>query len=104
MALKLFTLPAKDIPTTSEAVAVHDVAIPVTTVIFYADDNNSGVVYIGDENVSSTRYAVALDAEESFTISADTFTDYGDEFILSDFYAATDNAGDDVRVSYVKRR
>lgn len=73
----------------------------VTAINVYAVDGNAGLIYIGDDQVSSTRYAAVLDAEESFDIKSDHPTM---EFFLSDVYIDASVSTEKVQVSYIKRR
>lgn len=105
MALKLFTMAQVNVAAAGTRVQVSANDLYASTVIFQAAEGNGGLIYVGDVNVSSTRYAACLGTGEIFSISADNGgVSSGQEFNLKDLYVDTSNAGDDVYVSYVKRR
>lgn len=104
MAVKLFTLAQVSVASAGTRVQVSATSTPVSTIIFAAPAANTGKIYIGDSDVSATRYAFEVSPGAAAAISADYAGGSGEEFILSDFYVDAATSGDDLNVSYVKRR
>jgi len=76
---------------------------PVMAVSVYSVDGNSGIIYVGDSNVSSSRYFSALDPEEQWEWG-DSGSGAPKEIYLSDIYVDASSAGDIVQIAYTKRR
>ncbi len=58
------------------------------------DDGNAGVIFVGDLNVSATRYATSLAAGDSFTIE-------GSAVDITTIFVDTDVSGSIVQISYL---
>ena len=58
------------------------------------DDGNTGVIFVGDLNVSATRYATSLAAGDSFTIE-------GSAVDITTIFVDTSVNGSIVQVSYL---
>lgn len=105
MSIKLFTLPQVTVTTAGTRVQISSTDTAVTTVLIQADPSNTGRIYVGDSNVASNRAAAVLEADASFSITADASGRSGwEEYILSDFYLDSSANGDKAYISYVKRR
>jgi hypothetical protein len=101
--LKMFCLAPKAVTlaTIPEQITTSD--IPCSTVIFQAQDSNTGLTYVGDSSVGA-QLGVALDPGEVFSISADQSGRNGEELLLSDFWVDAENDGNVLKISYIKRR
>jgi len=66
--------------------------------IFTADDNNSGNMFVGDSNVSSTRFAKTLAAGDSITLG---FWSPIPQFDLSSVWLDTSSNGDGCQVHFI---
>lgn len=77
-----------------------DSNIRVAAVTLQAERSNTGYVYVGDNQVSSTNYGVDLGAGDSITISAETFGSGSADISLKDIWLAVSVAGDGVAVLY----
>lgn len=102
MALKLYTLAQITVATSGTEQQVSATATPISTLVVTAPAANTGKIYVGDSDVSTTR-GIEVAPGATVSITAD-YSGTGEELILSDFYidAATD--GDKANVSYMKRR
>ena len=100
MALKIYTLAELDIPTAGTRVQASATSTIVSSIIFQADTANTGNIFVGDVNVTSTR-GYALTPGDSIAFSGDMAGYSGKEFILSDFYVDTATNGNDVWITYV---
>ncbi len=103
MAIKLFTVADLDIPTAGTRVQLSATATPVTTVIIQAKASNTGLVFVGDASVAAGQ-GISLAAGKAIALNADDFGEGAGEFLLSDIYVDAATNGDDVKVSYIKRR
>ena len=86
---------------TSEQLTTSNIRVPA--VVITAERSNTGYVYVGDKEVSSTRYGVDLSAGDSIRMSA---VDYGwanAELSLKDVWLDVSVSGDGVSVMYLKR-
>jgi hypothetical protein len=102
--VKLFTIADKDIPTAGTRVQVTSTSTIITTVVFQAKTTNTGVVIIGDSNVAAGQ-GLELSPGETLAITADmSGRSGGDELDLSDFWLDTATNGNDVKISYIKRK
>jgi hypothetical protein len=68
----------------------------VQSLVFQADVDNAGVVYVGDSEVSSTK-AIQVQPGEFLSVNAELMRGMPEEFVLSDF-------GNKVNVLYIARR
>lgn len=103
MAIKLFTVADLDIPTAGTRVQLSATATPVSAVIIQAKATNSGLIFVGDSSVSATR-GISLAAGKALSLTCEEMAAEGEEFFLSDIYVDAATNGDDVKISYVKRR
>lgn len=75
-----------------------------TSLIFSADAGNANKVYIGDANVSPTRYSVALTAGQNYTyVAYDTKGPGFTQLNINKFYVYGGAAAQLVYVSYLER-
>jgi hypothetical protein len=102
MAVKLFTIAKIDIPSAGTRVQVSATATPISTIIASAPAANTGKVYIGDDAVAAGR-GVEIAPGGTVSLSAD-YSGTGEEFLLSDFYVDAATNGDDISISYIKRK
>lgn len=104
MAIKLFTLAQTTVVTSGTEIQVSATQTPITTIIFSVPAANTGSIYVGDSDVSTTR-GVEVPKGTTFSISVDqSGRSGGEEMFLSDFYVDAATNGDKVNVSYIKRR
>ena len=101
--IKVFTLAELDIPTATTRVQLTDTPTNVLSVTIQADTANTNGVWVGDISVAATR-GLRLAPGQSVTFSAETTGRHGEEFDMSDIYVDTDANGNDVWISYVKRK
>ena len=89
----------KDVPGAGTRVQLTTDNIFARSVTFQGDHDNTGSVFIGDNTVSSTVHALALDPGEKHTFNA---TVQGGDvcFNLSDFWIDVETNGNDIAVSY----
>jgi hypothetical protein len=104
MAVKLVTLAQTTVTTAGTRVQVSASALPITTIVVSVPAANTGSIFFGDSNVSSTR-GIEIAKGSTISITADlSGRPGGDEMILSDFYVDAANNGDDANISYITRR
>lgn len=108
--VKTYTLPQKTIAIAGIRVQVAAPAVgpapdtACTTVTVQATSTNTGLVYVGDALVSSTR-GISLSAGQAFTFCADFSGRSGqDELLISDIWADAATSADKVNVVYQSRR
>lgn len=104
MALKLYNVTQVTVATAGTQVQVSTSNLPITTIVISAPAANTGVIYVGNSDVSATT-GIEVAKGTSVSITADmSGRAGGEEFILSDFWidAATD--GDKANVLYITRR
>lgn len=65
-----------------------------------ASKANTGIVYVGDSAVTSTKYIVALSPGEAIGITSAQLRGTDGCYFLNDFYADTETAGNSLQVSY----
>lgn len=84
--------------------ALTSSTIPAEAVIISAPSTNSGVVYLGSANVSSTRYVATIAAGTSFSISVNPSSENDSSNIeLSTIYW-DGTTGDKLNVGYLVNR
>lgn len=104
MSLKLHTLAQTTVTTAGTRVQVSASNIAASTVIFSVPAANTGSIFVGDSNVSSTR-GIEVPKGTTISITADMFgKPSGSDLLLSDLYVDAATNGDDVNVSYLARR
>lgn len=91
------------IATAGVAVQVAADTTIVKSIIFEADPSNSGLVYIGGSNVTSSN-GNALNAEQTLEITPDDQRGNAQEFDLSGFWVDSATNGNVVRVSYTRKK
>ena len=64
---------------------------------------NTGTIYIGDSNVSATRYAVKLAAGDGVSIDSPNVAGGSDFLDMSEIYFDGGTTGDDIAVGYIKK-
>lgn len=70
----LKTLPAVTVATAGTRVQVSATNPKLARAVrIEADGGNTGVIYVGDANVSSSRYAAKLSAGDSFVLDSGTY-------------------------------
>ncbi len=80
----------------------------VISIYVEALKTNSGIIYVGDSAVSSTKYTTALTAGSGFGITSDaqgkpSTSAGGGEIQLNSWYFDTSSSGDKVQVTYFER-
>lgn len=104
MSAVLLTLAEITVVTSGVRQRVTTQEIPVTSITVQAASGNTGNIFVGDSNVSTTR-GIELDAGQAWTQVADPTGRAGsEEFLLSDIYLDAGTSGDKARVVYTKRR
>ena len=104
MAIKLYTLAQITVATSGTEQQVSATATPITTLVVSAPATNTGAIYVGDSNVTTTR-GIEVAKGTTVSISADmSGRAGGEELILSDFYIDAATNGDKANVSYITRR
>lgn len=81
-------------------------ALAVTSVYYEALASNTGNIYIGDADVSSTLYIAKLAAGEGFTIAIDNNggrATTGSEIQLSSIWIDSSVNGEKVQMTYIQR-
>jgi hypothetical protein len=102
MKSKLITLAQTVVTTSGTEVQVSSTPLYASTVIFSCPAANTGAIYIGDVNVSTTR-GIEVAKGVNLAITADMLgRPGGTEFDLSDLYVDAATNGDKVNISYVK--
>jgi len=87
--------------TTQERLTPLD--LTVGAVLITAERSNTGYVYIGDENVSSTHYGADLSAGDSIRMTAIDFGyEAGTQISLTDIWLDVSVSGDGVSVMYME--
>ncbi len=83
---------------------VNSSVTQVTSVYFEALSTNTGVIYIGDSTVTSTKYMTRLAVSAGFNLSAGgNFGGFGAEINLSTLYIDSSVSGDKVQVTFLTR-
>jgi hypothetical protein len=103
MASKLVTLAALNLDSAGTAQQLSSTSIHVESIIITAATGNTGIIYIGDSNVASNRFALELDAGIAGTIDAPLAKGGSDFIDLAEVYFDGDTTGDDINVSYLQR-
>ena len=75
----------------------------VPSVIFQAEVSNTGQVYIGNNQVSSTNCIIELDSGETISLSATSFGDASAKWDLTDLWLDVSVSGDGAFVGYAER-
>lgn len=75
----------------------------VPSIIFQAEVSNTGQVYIGNDQVTSTNCVVELDSGDSIELSAASFGGSQANWDLTDFHIDVSVNGDGVFVGYAER-
>lgn len=84
---------------TRQQITASDIA--AYSIIFQADDLNTGKVYVGDSTVTSAN-GIELAPGETYGIDA---AEIGDrEIILSDFWVDTQTNGNVIKIQYLTSR
>ena len=90
--------------TTAGGAAVIGTSQLCEMIVFTAVTGNSGTVYIGDSNISATRYMYALTSGQSIVIQQNANNNPGNSnFQLSAFYAFGGAASQKLNVTYFER-
>ena len=79
-----------------------DSGIRVPAVILQAIRGNTGYVYVGDNQVSSTNYGIDLGAGDPVTISSEDFGMGKADISLKDIWLDVSVSGDGVSVFYLE--
>lgn len=107
MGLKPVIL-TKTVTTAGTEIAVSSTDLYVTTVYFEALSTNTGVIFVGDLNVTSTLYMTRLAAGAGFSLSVPSpimpgSSSGGNELNLKHLYVDCSVNGEKVQVSYLQR-
>lgn len=100
MAAELITLTPVTL-SNSSATPIKSTTTVCSSVIFTADSNNTGNIYYGASNVSSTN-GKPMAAGDELQIGYDQVFGTNGKIDLSNVYFASDNNGNAVRVTYIK--
>lgn len=103
MALKLITLPAVTVATAGTAQTISSSRIASMTVLVQASKDNTGRIYVGDENVNSTN-GNELDPGEAMEITPEEIGGSSEEVIISDIFVDAQFDSDIARISFLGRR
>jgi len=103
MAVKKITLPNTTVTTAGTRVQVSTDKIMVNALIIQAHENNTGDIYVGDENVSASR-GIAIGKGQPYQYAAHPQMQMLSEFLLSDVWIDAEKSGDKVRAVYFKRK
>lgn len=98
------TLAAITAATTTGGTVLSATQILCATLIITADAGNSGSIYVGDANVSTTRYTAKLAANASISVPMISPSRPGASNLdLSKFYVLGSAASQKVQVTYFER-
>jgi len=86
---------------TQEQLTTSDLKVP--TVLITAERSNTGYVYVGDNQVSSTAYGADLAAGDSIRISSKEYGWADAKISLKDIWIDVSVSGDGVSVMYLER-
>jgi len=90
------------VSTAATSRALTTATTEVKSVTIQAERSNTGTIYVGDSNVVSTAYGVALGAGDSVTISGDQYGSHPNKVKLSTIYLDTSVNGDGVSYFYLQ--
>ena len=93
----------KTVSSSSTAERLTTSNIRVSAIILQAERSNTGYIYIGDSEVSSTNYGIDLNTADSITITAETFGLAGATISLKDIWLIPSVSGDGVSAFYLVR-
>ena len=93
----------KTVTTAGTQVQLTTSDIRVPAIIIQAERSNTGYIYIGDSEVSSSNYGVDLGAADSQTITSQTFGLAGATISLKDIWIDASVSTDGVSVLYLER-
>ena len=103
MAVKLTSIANVTVAAAGTAIQIYNVPLLVNSVFIQAHENNTGNIYIGDENVSSGQ-GTAIGPGQPFQYSANPQLSLLSEFYINDIWVDAEISGDKVRVAYLKRK
>jgi hypothetical protein len=104
MGVKLVNPAAITVTTAGTRVQLSATSITTTEITITGDTANSGTIYVGDSNVSSTRYMYALAAGETVAIMAPSIRGNQEDYDLSDFWVDASENTQKAQIAYVGRR
>lgn len=93
----------KTVTTAGTRVRMTTTSTYVISVYIEALKTNTGVIYVGGSDVSSTKYIAALSAGVGFGISTDARGRLGGEFELSSLWFDSSVSAEKVQVTYLQR-
>ena len=73
-----------------------------SSVIIQADHDNTGLIYVGDEDVDSTHTLAVLEAGDALEIDSELFDGNGQQYNLGQIYVDASVSSDKVRVGYTE--
>lgn len=106
MAIKVVTGAVITMPTAGVAVplaAATPLPRATAAVLIQADEDNSGNVYVGDENVTTSN-GFLLGPCNAIQYGGEGHRAKQDEVIINDLYVVAKNNGDKVRVQFFTKR
>lgn len=103
MAVKLITLPNVTVVSAGTPVQITADKIMANAVFVQAHEDNTGNIYVGDENVSASR-GTSVGPGQPLQYSGNPQMQLLSEFLLSDVWIDAANDGDRVRVAYFRRK
>lgn len=102
MLLKIFHF-RKTVTTAGTREQLTTAKKTVPSVIFQAEQSNTGKIYVGDDTVTSTNCIVELSAGDTIELSASTFGDAQANWDLTDFFLDASVSTDGVFCGYAER-
>ena len=103
MAVKLTTIPNITVATAGTRLQISSSNIMVNAVFVQAHEDNSGNIYVGDENVSANQ-GTSVGPGQPLQYSGDPTYPLLSEFLLSDVWVDAATDGDKVRIAYFKKK
>ena len=105
MAIKLQTLPAVTGIGTATAISPPPGIdeLRVTSLTLQAENGNTGSVYVGDEDVT-TSTGLILDEGDAMVVTADMIGSSSEEFMVNEVYVISATGTNTVRAACFRRR
>lgn len=92
-----------DVPSTATAKRVSDERIVTPIAIIQADPDNTNYIYVGSSSVSSS-LGIQLAPGATYSLTGPSIRGSDNNVDLSDWYIATDTAGNDARIQYLVKK
>lgn len=104
MSSEIKTLPLLNLDSAGTAQRLNASTIECEVVVIAAASGNTGTMYIGDSNVSSSRFIGALAAGDAMSIEAGKVSNGTDRLDLKEIWFDGGTTGDDISVGYIQRQ